>query len=297
MAAETDSVEKTQSYDLLRNEEHGFMQITPTPTVEELSLFYNKNYYDTSGYAISYSPQELIHKTLPAHELLYLKNEKGTFLDIGCGEGFVLAELNKAGWDVYGLDFSHDGVERHFPHLTNKVKKGDVFESIDELIAQEKTFDVIACNNLLEHVRDPLHFLKIFKGICHSKTMIRIQVPNDFSWFQNILLNEKYIEKPYWVAPPGHLNYFNNQNLPKLLNHFGYTIDHMLGDFPIELFLLNEQSNYSTNPLNGPFAHNARIDFDTNLFVSSMRSYIAFRKGCGESGVCRNLIAYCSLTQ
>jgi 2-polyprenyl-3-methyl-5-hydroxy-6-metoxy-1,4-benzoquinol methylase len=284
------------NYKVIKNLEHGFKQVSPLPTVDELAKFYNSNYYDAKGYSVEYSPDEIIHKEIPAFEIEYYSGQNtGSILDIGCGEGFVLDFFHKKGWNVTGLDFSHDGVSRHFPHLKEKVIKGDVFNSLENLMESQAKFDLIVCNNVLEHVLDPISFLKKFKSLCHANTLIRIQVPNDFSWYQDVLIRKGIVTKEYWVAPPGHLNYFNKDNLKQFLKSFEYNLVDLLGDFPIELFLLNEKSNYSVNPEVGPMAHKARVIFEVDLYNSSIENYISFRRGCGMSGVCRNLIAYCKI--
>ncbi len=283
-------------FEIIKNTQFGFAQVTPTPSVDELSAFYNANYYDEKGYAPKYSDLELVHKEITAHEITYLlKGKKGKILDIGCGEGFVINALAKDGWEVTGLDFSHDGVVRHFPHLKERVIKGDIYASLERLMNEQTKFDVIICNNVLEHVTDPLGFLKKFKSLCHKDTVIRIQVPNDFSWYQGLLKKEQLINREYWVAPPGHLSYFNKENFPEVLNANGYLVSETYGDFPIELFLLNEKSNYTKNPEVGPYAHFARLTLEVNLFRSSIEDFLAFRRGCGAAGICRNLIAYCKL--
>jgi 2-polyprenyl-3-methyl-5-hydroxy-6-metoxy-1,4-benzoquinol methylase len=283
-------------FKIAKDEKYGFSQVKPLPTAEELERFYNTNYYDTGTYAVAYSPMELTQKVLPAHEIAFLTGKKtGSVLDIGCGEGFILDHLKKEGWKVTGLDFSHDGINRHFPHLKDNVIKGDIYKSIEDLIEKQVKFDVIICNNVLEHVRDPISFLERFKALCHADTVVRIQVPNDFSWIQEALKRDQMIRNDYWVVPPAHLSYFNNDNFASVLKTFGYEMFDLLGDFPIEIFLLNEKSNYNLHPEVGPLAHKARLYFDVNLFKASLERYVAFRRGCGQSGVCRNLIAYCKV--
>jgi 2-polyprenyl-3-methyl-5-hydroxy-6-metoxy-1,4-benzoquinol methylase len=283
-------------YKIVLNEKYGFYQVSPSPTPKELDEYYNSNYYDNGTYAVSYSENELIQKLLPAHEISFLLNgKKGKVLDIGCGEGFVINQLLSEGWDVTGLDFSLDGVKRHFPHLADKVIQGDIYKSLEELINNKIKFDVIVCNNVLEHVIDPLTFLSRFKSLCHEETVIRIQVPNDFSWLQQAMKRDGMIKNEYWVSAPAHLSYFNNESLRLVLESFDYKIVDFLGDFPIELFLLNEKCSYNLNNYLGPFAHNSRLYFDVNLYRTSIEKFIAFRRGCGESGVCRNLIAYCKI--
>lgn len=285
-------------YKIVLNEKYGFYQVNPSPTPEELSEYYNTNYYDSGTYAAKYTENELIQKLLPVHELNFLLNGKrGKVLDIGCGEGFVINQLQAEGWDVTGLDFSLDGIGRHFPLLKERVIQGDIYKSLERLIQDKIKFDVIICNNVLEHVIDPLSFLGRFKDLCHQETIIRLQVPNDFSWLQQALKRDSMIKNDYWVRPPDHLSYFNNDSLRLVLESFNYKIVEFLGDFPIELFLLNEKSSYNFNNDLGPNAHSARLYFDVNLFKLSIEKYLAFRRGCGESGGCRNLIAYCKIKE
>ena len=267
------------------------------PSIQELDSFYNSGYYDVKGYSKEYSDDEIIQKKITAYEINHIcKNStKKKVLDIGCGEGFVIAELDKMGWDVYGLDFSHDGVKRHFPHLVERVIKGDIYHSLNRLIEAEEKFDFIICNNVLEHVTAPLEFLEKFKKVCKKDTVVRIQVPNDFSWYQLSLKEKDLIKTDYWIAPPGHLSYFSQDSLTSTLESFGYKIFDLLGDFPIEVFLSNKHSNYNVFPETGPEAHKARIHIEVNLFKQSIEKFVAFRRGCGSSSVCRNLIAYCSL--
>lgn len=283
-------------YKILKNKEFGFKYVSPTPSSELLDDFYNKSYFDTNGYEVEYTSDELTHKLLPAHEIEYVvKKQNGTLLDVGCGEAFVVNYFHKKGWDVTGLDFSHDGVKRHFPDIVDRIIKGDVYKSLDKLIKSGEKYDVIVCNNVLEHVVDPIDFLKRFKSLCKKETIVRIQVPNDFSWLQKSLLVDDKIDNKYWIAPPGHLSYFDEKNLRNILDGHGYKILDMLGDFPIELYLINDVSNYNKIKEVGKSAHMARIYFDVKLFSESMDKYISFKRGCGKSGVCRNLIAYFSL--
>lgn len=288
----------SNDFNVVLNESFGFYQIKPSPTPQELEAYYNTNYYDYGTYATQYSEYELLQRLLPAHEINYLsKGKRGKVLDIGCGEGFVINQLHQDGWDVYGLDFSLDGIQRHFPYLTEKVTKGDIYKLLEDLILKGDKFDVIICNNVLEHVIDPLSFLGRFKSLCHDNTIVRIQVPNDFSWLQQNLKRDEMIKNEYWVSPPAHLSYFSNESLVKMLNSFDYGIIELLGDFPIELYLMNEKSNYNLDKSTGSAAHKARLYFDVNLFKASIEKYMAFRRGCGQSGVCRNLIAYCRINK
>jgi hypothetical protein len=123
--------------------------------------------------------------------------------------------------------------------------------------------------------------------------MCRFQVPNEYSVLQNYAVEKKIAKKDFWLAPPAHLQYFDKSSLTKTLEHCGYKVNTMLGDFPIDLFLLNKDTNYVENKSVGKNCHFARVEFDNLLAGKNIEDLIAFRKGCAASGIGRNLIAYC----
>ena len=83
-------------------------------------------------------------------------------LDIGCGQGYITnrikVECPKA--EVSGLDYSLSAIEYAKDH----------FEGSDFIVADaykppyvHKYFDIVICNNLWEHVPDPLFLLTKIK--------------------------------------------------------------------------------------------------------------------------------------
>jgi hypothetical protein len=72
-------------------------------------------------------------------------------------------------------------------------------------------------NNLLEHVIDPSETMDKATALLAEGGVIVIQVPNDFSAYQQFLLENKYIEHPFWIAYPDHLNYFTCESLNAFL--------------------------------------------------------------------------------
>lgn len=283
------------NYQVIQNE-LGYQEIKPKPTSEELQKFYNSQYFNSGTYSVEYSNDEMKHKKIFFQEAEFIVGKKnGSLLDIGCGEGFSLNYFASVGWKIKGVDFTNDGVKRHFPELQDKLEVGDILLSLENIIKSDEYFDLIICNNVLEHVIDPLKLLTLLKQLCKKGTICRIQVPNDNSWLQKLIVSKKHAQDNYWVDVPSHLTYFNKDNLTRLLAQFDFKIHSLMGDFPIELFLLNESSNYKMHPKSGSSAHMARLDFDNTLSDRSIDDLVAFRKGCGQIGLGRNLIVYCGI--
>ena len=74
-------------------------------------------------------------------------------LDYGCGPGFLLCELLKAGFSAGGADISLDVIGRNGPALGSQKNLLGLF-AIDELLRERRTFDAIFLVEVVEHLYD-----------------------------------------------------------------------------------------------------------------------------------------------
>jgi len=284
----------------------GFVSTHPLPSVEILSHHYANKYYQKpkGTYSQAYSPTENLHRSLryqvrlKAAELFLdppRDTEKLSAIDIGCGEGFFLSLLQDRNYDCLGLDYSAEGITKHNPLMIQKFIEGNPYDSIDRLIYEKKTFDLINAGNVLEHVLDVEMFLKKIKALMSVHSVAIISVPNDTSSLQELLLEVGSIDRRYFFSPPEHLQYFNADSLLITLKHFGLHVVDLLGDFPIEWFLANEKANYVMNSELGTFAHAARITIenyingnpDTNRILGFWRALAALGMGRVLTAICK----------
>ncbi len=100
-------------------------------------------------------------------------------LDIGCGEGYITSEVAKSfsNAKVYGVDYSLSAIE----------KASLRFENINFAVAnaynlpfQESYFDVVVCNNLWEHVPDPINLAKNISKILRPGGALIISTPSRY---------------------------------------------------------------------------------------------------------------------
>lgn len=262
----------------LENTKFGYKVFKAPPNDIELANYYSNEYYQNphGTYQTAYSDAETSQRNLRidllhSFVIKYINNPLSSikFLDVGCGEGFTLAFLEKLGWDVTGLDFSHHGIEKMNPHLISKVRVGDIYYSLNVLKESSETYDVILLGNVLEHVLDPELLISTLHKILTKDGLLVITVPNDFSSLQISLQSSGYIDSPYWVAYPDHLNYFTLESLKNLIENFEFQNLDNFCDFPIEWFIANPNSNYSSNKELGPGAHFARVFLDNFINSSS----------------------------
>jgi hypothetical protein len=109
----------------------------------------------------------------------------------------------------------------------------------------------------------------------NPNSVILITVPNDFSKVQEELFERGLVEKQYWVAIPDHLNYFSATSLNALATEAGFEVSDIFADFPIEWFLFNDSSNYSSEPTKGKGAHLARVMIDS--LITSQQDFKAVK--------------------
>ncbi len=101
----------------------------------------------------------------------------GQILDVGCGNGVISRSLGAKGFNVYGIDVSEKTIQKarslnKFPNV-----KFDVI-SAEQLIADGKTYDVVICSEVLEHLNEPADLLKVlYRSLSDSGRLI-VTVPN-----------------------------------------------------------------------------------------------------------------------
>ena len=104
--------------------------------------------------------------------LKHCKPSGKVLLDYGCGRGEVLELARQAGFQVLGADVDPTCVE-----LASRFGPARQLNSTDPL-AQfgAKSFDVVACFHVLEHVENPKQVLKALGKI--SREYVVLAVPN-----------------------------------------------------------------------------------------------------------------------
>ena len=290
----------TKKYSIVKNL-HGYYEVEPKPSVKDLQKHYSKKYYQNSHatYQTKYTEEELKYFSIESELALKTLNRislmtENKLLDLGCGEGFFSNHFKKMGWEVRCIDFSKDGLSRHNPSLLPNFVQSDLLTYLDNLDASLDNFGLINLDNVLEHVIDPIALLRSIKKKIKSKTIVRIEVPNDFSKFQSLLVKLGCTEET-WVGPPEHLSYFNKSSLLALFKAEGFKLISLQSDFPIEQFLLNEHSNYWKNRSLGKGAHLTRVIITNYMADINIDRLIDYREAAADLEFGRVLTAYVSI--
>lgn len=277
----------------------GFWQLKDPPDAETLRAYYTDLYYQTaqSNYRPEYPAEEIawfsmkIERIAAAVAGLGDGAKAGSFLDVGCGEGFAMDWFSRHGWDVRGLDYSRQGLERMNPHLLDRLETGDLPELLDAHIAAARTYDLLWLTNVLEHVSNPLNLLHRLRKLVAPGGACVVTVPNEGSTLQEALFASGRIPSRFWIAIPDHLSYFDADSLRAAAAATGWRCARVLADFPIDWFLGNPESEYISDRSKGRGAHQARIAIDSILAEQPVEAVNTLYEALAAVGMGRQFTA------
>jgi len=126
-------------------------------------------------------------------------------LDVGCGNGVFLNWIREKNIEVTGIEPSIKAWE--YARSLNLNVFNLTFEKYMKMFREKNKFHIIILNCVLEHIQDPLVFLKKCKELLRDNGVIYVSVPNDFNQLQ--LAANRFINNPlWWVSIPAHINFF-----------------------------------------------------------------------------------------
>ena len=103
---------------------------------------------------------------------IFEKEKRGKILDLGCGRGDYSKMLKDFGFEVVACDLD----EEFFKYKKEiEFKKCDINEP---LIFVDSTFDYVLLLEVIEHLRNPYHFMKEINRILKFNGVLVISVPN-----------------------------------------------------------------------------------------------------------------------
>jgi len=285
----------------------GYYELSDKPSEAALSDYYEKKYYQQlvrmhekkyTEDEINYRKNKLSQKYITLERMRDRPfSTESAFLDIGCGEGFALDFFAQKGWNITGADYSTQGCANHHPHLLDKLMAGDLQKTIRVLLEEGKKYDVILLDNVLEHLLDAEGMLNNIAKLVAPDGAVIIEVPNDFSEMQKRLFEINHIQHNYWVVSPDHISYFNRLGLRNLMEACDFFEVNVQGDFPIDLFLFNENTNYIVKPNVGKSCHSARLEMENLFHKLSASCAIEMYEAMGEMGIGRQITGFYQLSK
>jgi SAM-dependent methyltransferase len=179
--------------------------LDPLPSPEELNRFYAPQYYGSDWYKQQGKGRVFGRTMLPPLQ-------KGNFLDVGCGLGYFLDGIRQSSrWNVSGTEFSPEAVAFAREKLNLDVRCGELASAG----YPDAFFDYVHVCNVLEHVADPVGFLKECRRILRPGGTLYLCVPNgpvDCAALIHYFESENNPAR----SKDGHLFFFSQEALQKL---------------------------------------------------------------------------------
>ncbi|MEM7816956.1 MAG: class I SAM-dependent methyltransferase [Candidatus Aenigmatarchaeota archaeon] len=160
--------------------------------------------------------QELVRKTV----FSLIKNEGGSILEIGCGEGLFLKKIKKNFKEVVGIDISIEQLQN-----ARKICKNFNFIQADaiKLPFKDKIFDTIVCINFFINLPTGIDIsavLSEIKRVSKKKAKFIFEIRNS----KSPLINFKYRTAKYYDKTISYLRAFCYEDFKKKLELLNFKI-------------------------------------------------------------------------
>jgi 2-polyprenyl-6-hydroxyphenyl methylase/3-demethylubiquinone-9 3-methyltransferase len=154
-------------------------------------------------------------------ESLKLKSKGERIFEIGCGNGTLAQLLTNLGYDITGIDASHEGIQ----HAMQNAPKASLHQAsvYDDLVEQFGTFQCVISFEVVEHLFEPRQFAKnAFRLLQPGGTAI-ISTPYH-GYFKNlaIALSGKFDKHFTALWDGGHIKFWSVNTLTTLLEEAGF---------------------------------------------------------------------------
>jgi len=159
-----------------------------------------------------------------------------TLIEVGCGKGYFLEHLNALGYKITGLDPTYEGSSRHV---------------IKEYFTPETglSADGIILRHVLEHVQNPVDFLKHIADSNGGAGKIYIEVPC-FDWIRE--------HRAWFDIFYEHVNYFRLSDFKRIFGKV-HEAGHIFGGQ--YLYVVADLASLRTPSLTGPDGFEFPTDF------------------------------------
>jgi SAM-dependent methyltransferase len=204
------------------------------PTDQEIAALYGEEYFtqcsETTGAHGPAAYMEMAGDSAGARRqgaqrldriLTRALGRRGEILEVGCGPGFLLAELRQLGWSVRGLEISEFAVR----HAREKQRLEVNHGTIETVAFEPRTFDAVFMGDVLEHLPRPVSSLKTIRKWMRADGVVLIAIPST--------LNLLSVKLGLWVyrvrgrfktlkIPPYHLFEYTPTSIDRTLQVSGW---------------------------------------------------------------------------
>ena len=193
-----------------------------------------------------------------------VKSKKSaSILEIGSGLGYLTYALRKGNFNIIGLDISKEAVSQANSYFGNYYVCADLFEYVK---SKSNFFDYVILTEVIEHVEDPVAFIKAIKKMLKVDGRIILTTPN-----KSIAPNDVIWDSE---SPPIHHWWFSEKSIKYMASSLNLSTSFVdfskyYRRYPGEYRYINKLKNQLRSPL---------IDGKWNLIIESNKKKASYLK-------------------
>jgi SAM-dependent methyltransferase len=199
----------------------GLLQLSPRPTAGELSGFYPRQYWFAGDASWAGRAEEAYRRLLIRDHIRFLKaayqhaGGDGLLLDVGCGGGLLAGMLRAQNVPAMGLDTSLEASSLAWHRHGVPAMVGD----LQQTPLAKNSLAVLSMFHVVEHLPDPLGYLRAAHGLLKPSGRLVVQVPNADS-----LQFRVFGSRWSGIDIPRHLQNFRKRDLVRALELCGFQV-------------------------------------------------------------------------
>jgi SAM-dependent methyltransferase len=183
-------------------------------------IYHDPDYFQVGVYGLSkrFNPGRRAKEIWDAGRLQLIARHRdearrpGRLLEIGCAYGFFLLAAQRLGFEATGIEYSRSAAERARGATGLEIRQG----AIDDVPLPDEHFDVVCFWDVIEHVEDPLVFMRKLARATRRNGVIAFSCPNFASWPAGIL------RARWWtLRPEQHIWQFTPATIRQLMRDVG----------------------------------------------------------------------------
>ena len=156
-------VRDSKKHKILKCKKCKHVQLFPIPTSQEDKKFYDENLQDKNinyfGTIKENRKKSLDDTTRRANAVKKIVPKHGKILEIGSGHGFFLEAMKKLNYDIIGIEVSNEKRK-----LSKRVTNAKILNvNLNYEIPNISNYDAVVLFHVLEHISNPVNFLKRIK--------------------------------------------------------------------------------------------------------------------------------------
>ncbi len=214
---------------IVRCRNDNLVMVNPQLTVPEIHHLYNDRYFESPefrgntciGYWAYIDERPLLLEYF-RRKIALLKTylSQGKLLEIGCGHGFFLEAARNSPFETLGIDISAYAVE-----YAQKQRLPARLVDLEKAHFPPQSFDAVVAFQLIEHIPNPLKFMREVNRILKPSGVVLLATPNEGGYLRKIMGR-------HWLSyrHAEHLFFFSPKTLGELLSKSGFSSTEFLKD-------------------------------------------------------------------